>query len=101
MTVFSLVVARGMTLSIADFWVKRGKGEEELERERAAEEAERLRSEEEARVEELMASRPSYVDPNSSSYVGPNRGREGGQTWRGKWGGNRGHRDDWRRGKRR
>jgi len=108
MNLTSLVVARGMTLSIADFWVKRGKGEEELERERAAEEVERQRSEEEARVEELMASRPSYVDPNSSSYLGQSSSsyvdqnrNEGGQTWRGKWRGSRGHRDDWRRGKRR
>merc|ERR1719180_630299 len=88
MNLTSMVVARGMTLSIADFWVQRGKGEEELERERAAEEIERQRAEEEARVEELMASRPSYVDQNSSSYVdqnsssyvGQNR-REEGHTW--------------------
>ena len=100
MNLTSLVVARGMTLSIADFWVQRGKGEEELERERAAEEIERQRAEEEARVEELMASRPSYVDQNSSSYVDQNR-REEGHTWRGKWRGNRGHRDERGRGKRR
>merc|ERR1712218_158911 len=87
MNLTSMVVARGMTLSIADFWVQRGKGEEELERERQAEEVERQRAEEEARVEELMASRPSYVDPSSSSYVGQT-GSEGGQTWRGKWRGN-------------
>lgn len=101
MNLTSLVVARGMTLSIADFWVPRVKGEEELERERAAAEVERQRSEEEARVEELMASRPSYVDQNSSSYVGPSR-RQGAQgSWWGKWKGNRGHKDEWRRGKRR
>lgn len=100
MNLTSLVVARGMTLSIADFWVPRGKGEEELERERAAAEVERQRAEEEARVEELMASRPSYVDQNSSSYVGQN-GSERAQGWRGKWKGNRGHKDEWRRGKRR
>ena len=73
-----------------------------MERERQAEEVERQRAEEEARVEELMASRPSYVDPSSSSYVGQT-GSEGGQTWRGKWrgGGHRGHKDKWRKGKRR
>ena len=102
MNLTSMVVARGMTLSIADFWVQRVKGEEELERERQAEEVERQRAEEEARVEELMASRPSYVDPSSSSYVGQT-GSGGGQTWRGKWrgGGHGGHKDEWKRGKRR
>ena len=100
MNLTSLVVARGMTLSIADFWVPRGKGEEELERERTAAEVERLRAEEEARVEELMASRPSYVDQSSSSYVGQNR-NERAYGWRGKWKGNRGHKDPGRRGKRR
>merc|ERR1711936_7167 len=99
MNLTSMVVARGMTLSIADFWVPREKGEEELEREKQAEEVERQRAEEEARVEELMASRPSYVDPSSSSYVGQT-GSGGGQTWRGKWRGG-GHKDKWKKGKRR
>ena len=85
MNLTSLVVARGMTLSIADFWMQREKGEEELERERAAEEVERQRAEEEARVEQLMASRPSYVDQNSSSYVHQNRREGDRKPWRGKW----------------
>ena len=93
MNLTSLVTARGMTLSIADFWVKRGKGEEELERERLATEAERRKLEEEARIEELMASRPSYVQQEKRD------GDSGG--WGGKWRGNKKRKDDWRKGKRR
>ena len=93
MNLTSLVTARGMTLSIADFWVKRGKGEEELERERLATEAERRKLEEEARIEELMASRPSYVQQDKRD------GDSGG--WGGKWRGNKKRKDDWRKGKRR
>ena len=56
------------------------KGEEELERERLATEAERQKLDEEARIEELMASRPSYVQQDK---------RDGGSRgWGGKWRGN-------------
>jgi len=80
----SLVMARTKldrrVLSVLDFWMQRGKCEEQVAREEEQEERERREANEVARLAELKRTRPSYVSQDKGK-----RGRKGKKGGSGGW----------------